>query len=38
VREDDRDALESALGEALERKGATLIACRIGARAYDGRI
>jgi len=38
VREDDRDALESALGEALERKGSTLIACRIGARAYDGRI
>ena len=34
---DDRDGLESALGEALERKGSTLLACRIGARAYDGR-
>ena len=34
---DDRDGLECALGEALERQGSTLIACRIGARAYDGR-
>jgi len=34
---DDRDGLECALDEALERQGSTLIACRIGARAYDGR-
>lgn len=34
---DDRDSLEGALGEALERKASTLIACRISARAYDGR-
>jgi acetolactate synthase-1/2/3 large subunit len=34
---DDREALESALREALERQGSTLIACRIGAHAYDGR-
>jgi acetolactate synthase-1/2/3 large subunit len=34
---DDREALESALSEALERQNSTLIACRIGAHAYDGR-
>jgi acetolactate synthase-1/2/3 large subunit len=34
---DDREALETALNEALERQGSTLIACRIGAHAYDER-
>jgi acetolactate synthase-1/2/3 large subunit len=35
---DDRDDLENALSEALGSNKATLIACRIGARPYDGRI
>jgi hypothetical protein len=35
---DDRESLETALSEALARKEASLIACRIGARTYDGRI
>jgi acetolactate synthase-1/2/3 large subunit len=35
---DDGEVLEQALTEALTSDRATLIACRIGARAYDGRI
>jgi len=34
---DDREGLEGALSDALERQSPTLLACRIGARAYDGR-
>jgi acetolactate synthase-1/2/3 large subunit len=33
---DDRETLERELGLALERPGASVIACRIGAKAYDG--
>ncbi|TFH47127.1 MAG: hypothetical protein E4H01_08805 [Lysobacterales bacterium] len=35
---DNRDDLENALSEALGSNKATLIACRIDARPYDGRI
>jgi acetolactate synthase I/II/III large subunit len=35
---DDRESLETALSEALARKESSVVACRIGARAYDGRI
>lgn len=34
---DDRDVLAKELADAQLRDGATLIACRIGARPYDGR-
>jgi len=34
---DNRETLESELREAMERDKATLIACPIGPRAYDGR-
>jgi len=34
---DDRDVLAKELADAQERNSATLIACRIGARPYDGR-
>ena len=32
----DRETLASELADALERTGASVIACRIGAQAYDG--
>jgi acetolactate synthase-1/2/3 large subunit len=35
---ESRPALEAALGDALGRRGFTLLACRIGRTAYDGRI
>jgi hypothetical protein len=34
---DNREVLANELSEAQERDNATLIACRIGARPYDGR-
>jgi acetolactate synthase-1/2/3 large subunit len=34
----DRDALRVAVEKARSRNGFTLIACPIGASAYDGRI
>ena len=35
---DDRETLETELSQALERNGASVIACRIGPKAYDGLI
>jgi acetolactate synthase I/II/III large subunit len=35
---ESRGALERAMHEALARPGFTLLACRIGRAAYDGRI
>ena len=34
----DRESLRAAVDEAQSRRGFTLIACPIGARAYDGRL